>query len=90
MEAHVLEKTGVVVWLSRHGAGHPWSDQLALAASVMVARRLDLATVLGYLRTAQTFLQTLFTDLGLTSMAEGDAERDARVAHLRGPEGAHA
>ncbi len=80
MEAHVLEKTGVVVWLSRHGAGHPWSDQLAVAATVMVARRLDLATVLGYLRTAQTFLQTLFTDLGLTSMAEGDAERAMRAS----------
>src|SRR5258707_5895245 len=40
----------VVIWLHRHGAGHPWSDQLALAAAVMVARRLDLATVLRYLR----------------------------------------
>ena len=46
----------------------------------MVARRLDLATVLGYLRTALTFLQTLFTDLGLTSMAEWDAERVMRAS----------
>ena len=38
----------VIIWLHRHGAGHPWSDHLALAATVMVARRLDLATVLGY------------------------------------------
>src|SRR5258708_32041927 len=47
----------VVIWLHRHGAGHPWSDQLALAAAVMLARRLDLATVLGYLRTVQTFFE---------------------------------
>ena len=60
----------VVIWLNRHGAGHPWSDQLALAATVMLARRLDLATVLGYLRTVQTFFQTLFAHLGITSMAE--------------------
>ena len=36
----------VIIWLHRHGAGHPWSDQLALAAAVMLARRLDLATAL--------------------------------------------
>ncbi len=36
----------VVIWLHRYGAGHAWSDQLALAATVMLARHLDLATVL--------------------------------------------
>ena len=45
----------VVIYLRRNGAGHPWSDHLALAATVMLTRRLDLATVLGYLRTVQTF-----------------------------------
>jgi hypothetical protein len=69
-----------VIWLDRHGTGHPWSDQLALAAAVMVARRLDLATVLGYLRTVQTFLQTLFTHLDFTSMVEWDAERAMRAS----------
>src|SRR6266487_2479636 len=70
----------VIIWLHRHGAGHPWSDHLALAATVMVARRLDLATVLGYVRTAQTFLQTLFTHLSITSMADWDAERAMRAS----------
>ncbi len=72
----------VVIWLHRHGAGHPWSDHLALAAAVMLARRLDLATVLGYLRTVQTFFQTLFAHLGITSMEEWDAGR-AMQASLR-------
>jgi hypothetical protein len=73
----------VVIWLHRHGAGHPWSDQLAVAATVMLARRLDLATVLGYLRTVQTFFQTLFAHLGITSMAELDAAtRHARIAEM--------
>ena len=62
----------VVIWLHRHGAGHPWSDQLALAAAVMLARHLDLATVLGYLRTVQTFFETLFPHLGIASMAAWD------------------
>ena len=70
----------VVIYLHRNGAGHPWSDHLALAATVMLARRLDLATVLGYLRTAQTFFQTLFAHLGLTSMTEWDAGRAMRAS----------
>jgi len=48
----------------------------------MLARRLDLATVLGYLRTVQTFFQTLFAHLGITSMEEWDAGR-AMQASLR-------
>jgi len=70
----------VVIWLDRHGAGHPWSDQLALAAAVMIARHLDLATVLGYLRTAQTFLQTIFKHFRIASMAEWNAERAMRAS----------
>src|SRR6266542_3841976 len=70
----------VIIWLHRHGAGHPWSDQLALAAAVMLARRLDLATALGYLRTVQTFFETLFPHLGITSMAEWDAGRAMRAS----------
>jgi hypothetical protein len=38
----------------------------------MLARRLDLATVLGYLWTVQTYFQSLFAHLGITSMAEWD------------------
>ena len=70
----------VVIWLHRHGAGHPWSDQLALAAAVMLARRLDLATILGYLRTVQPFFETLFPHLGITSMAAWDAARAMRAS----------
>jgi hypothetical protein len=70
----------VIIWLQRHGAGHPWSDQLALAATVMLARRLDLATVLVYLRTVQTFFQTLFVHFGITSMTEWDAGRAMRAS----------
>jgi hypothetical protein len=70
----------VVLWLDRHGAGHAWSDPLALAAAVMTARRLDVSTVLGYLRTVQTFLETLFAHLSITSMAEWDAERAMRAS----------
>jgi hypothetical protein len=70
----------VVIWLHRHGAGHPWSDQLALAAAVMLARRLDMATVLGYLRTVQTFFKTLFAHLDLTSIVEWDAGRAMRAS----------
>ena len=48
--------------------------------AVMLARRLDLATVLGYLRTVQTFFETLFPHLGITSMAEWDAGRAMRAS----------
>jgi hypothetical protein len=46
----------------------------------MLARHLDLATVLGYLRTVQTFFETLFPHLGITSMAAWDAGRAMRAA----------
>src|SRR5258708_10823933 len=59
---------------------HAVADQLALAAAVMLARRLDLATVLGYLRTVQTFFETLFPHLEITSIAEWDAGRAMRAS----------
>jgi hypothetical protein len=46
----------------------------------MVARRLDLATVLGYLRTVQTFLEALFTHFGITSMADWEPDRAMRAS----------
>jgi hypothetical protein len=39
-----------------------------------------MATVLSYLRTVQTFFQTLFAHLGITSMAEWDAARAMRAS----------
>src|SRR5438067_7836227 len=63
--------------------GHPWCDHLALAAAVMVARRLDVASVLGYLRSIQTYLQALFAHLSIGSMADWDANRAMR-AYLTG------
>jgi len=46
----------------------------------MLARRLDLATVLGYLRTVQTFFETLLPNLCITSMAAWDAGRAMRAS----------
>src|SRR5258707_14155957 len=69
-----------VIWLHRHGAGHPWSDQLALAAAVMLARRLDPATVLGYPRTVQTFFETLFPHPAITPLAACEAPPPTRAS----------
>jgi hypothetical protein len=66
--------------MDRHGAGHPWSNQLALAAAVMTARHLDVSTVLGYLRTVETFLEALFAHLRISSMEQWDGERAMRAS----------
>jgi hypothetical protein len=54
--------------------------EVPLFLSTRGTRRLDRATVLGYLRTVQTFFQTLFVHLGITSMAEWDAGRAMRAS----------
>ena len=73
----------LVGYLDRNCVGTPWADHLALAATVMTARRRDASTVRNVILILHPGFRRLFPALGLTTMADWQADRHI-LAYLRG------
>lgn len=73
----------LVGYLDRNCVGTPWADHLALAAAVMTARRRDPSTVRHIILVLHPGFRRLFPALGLTTMADWQADRHL-LASLRG------
>ena len=69
----------VVGYLERTIVGTPWADHLSLGAAVLTARRCDVATVRYRIQEVHAGFQRLFPALGLTTMADWQAERHLRA-----------
>ena len=69
----------VVGYLERTIVGTPWADHLALVAAVLTARRCDVATVRYRIQEVHAGFRRLFPALGLTTMADWQAERHLRA-----------
>jgi integrase len=72
----------VVGYLDRNVVGTPWADHLALGAAVLTTRRCDVATVSKVIQVLHTSFRRLFPALGLTTMADWQAERHL-LAYLK-------
>jgi hypothetical protein len=73
----------VVAYLDRNIVGTPWADHLTLGAAVLTARRRDVGTIYRRIQELHARFQRLFPALGLTTMADWQAERHVR-AYLTG------
>jgi integrase len=69
----------VVAYLERNIVGMPWADHLALGAAVLTARRRDVGTVHRRIQELHARFEHLFPALGLTTMADWQAERHVRA-----------
>ena len=65
----------IVAYLERNVVGSPWANHLALGAAVLTARRRDVSTVLNTVLALHPRFKRLFPALGLTTMADWQAER---------------
>jgi hypothetical protein len=73
----------LVGYLDRNCVGTPWADHLALVATVLTARRRDVSTVCRVIQILHPGFRRLFPALGLTTMADWQADRHV-LAYLRG------
>jgi len=73
----------LVGYLERNCVDTPWADHLALAAVAMTARRRDPSTVRTVIQVLHPGFRRLFPALGLTTMADWQANRHV-LAYLRG------
>jgi integrase len=65
----------IVRYLLRSVAGTPWADHVVLIAAVLSARRRDVSTVEGAVRTFNTRFRLLFQALDLKTVDEWNADR---------------
>jgi integrase len=58
----------VVAYLAKHAIGRPWGQHLVFAATILSARHLAYASVIGYIENTAATLRELFPALGLNAM----------------------
>ncbi len=73
----------IVQYLIRNVAGSLWMNHLTLISLVLMAQRRDAATVLGIVCQLHVRFKSLFSELGLTEVAQWDPKQYI-PAYLKG------